>query len=91
MLTFKSENINESPTESIPFGYCNGVKSAGDETTNPCSFRLDYAGDFFYFYAETVEEKDKWIGVVSRQIIKPGNTNNIKKRDNESSSDDNED
>lgn len=41
-MTYKSEDITESCTESIPFKYCNGVKSAEDETNWENSFRIDY-------------------------------------------------
>ncbi len=52
LLTYKSENINDSPTEKIPFKWCNGVKSAQDETNKASSFRLDYNGELYFFYTE---------------------------------------
>ena len=33
LQTYKSEDVNEKPTEAIYFKHCNGVKSAEDETT----------------------------------------------------------
>lgn len=90
LLTYKSEDVNENPTESINFKLCNGVKSADDETAQQNSFRIDCAGDFFYFYAESEGEKDIWIGLISKQIISP-NAKLIKEKNSESSSDDNED
>ena len=42
LMTYKSEDITEMSTEIIPFKFCNGVKSAEDETNKPNSFRIDY-------------------------------------------------
>ena len=60
------KNINESPTETLSFKLCNGVKSAEDETANPKSFWIDYNGELFYFYVEENSEKDLWIGLISK-------------------------
>ena len=65
LATFENENVNESPTDILIIKHCHGVKSADDETKKPHSFRVDYSGTLFYFYADTHEEKDKWIGLIS--------------------------
>ena len=71
ILTFKNENINEKATEILKIKLCNGVKSAEDETKKQFSFRVDYSGEFFYFYVNSQLEKDKWVGLISKQIIAP--------------------
>jgi hypothetical protein len=45
---------------------CRGVKSAEDETKKDYSFRIDLGTIVFFFHAETTEQKEKWIGVISK-------------------------
>jgi len=45
---------------------CKGVKSAEDETKKDFSFRIDLGNIVFYFHSETTEQKEKWIGVISK-------------------------
>lgn len=71
LITYKNENINESPTEIITIKNCNGVKSAEDDTKKNYSFRIDYGGEYFFFHVTNQQEKDKWVGLISKQIIAP--------------------
>ena len=87
LMTFDSENINEAPTEILYIKYCNGVKSAEEETNKENSLCIDYQGTLFYFYADSAEEKTKWIGIISKSIITPS-IKQIKQYESDSSDDD---
>ena len=50
---------------------CSTVKSSDDEINKEFSFKLDINGVTFYFYAESYEEKEGWIGALGRSMIKP--------------------
>ena len=58
--------MKQNPTESIVLKQCRGVKSAEDETKKDFSFRVDMGASVFFFHAETQEQKEKWIGVISK-------------------------
>ena len=65
LLTFKSENINDAPTETIQIKTCKSIKSADSQTGKPHSFCI-HGNDIEYnFYADTEDDKNKWIGLVS--------------------------
>jgi hypothetical protein len=67
LFTYKSQDMKSKPTESITLKQCRGVKSAEDETKKDYSFRIDLGTIVFFFHAETTEQKEKWIGVISKQ------------------------
>ena len=48
-----------------------GTPSRTKKLTTPCIQKLDINGVTFYFYAETYEEKESWIGALGRAMIKP--------------------
>lgn len=66
LLTYKTQDMKNKPTESIPLQFCKGVKSAEDETKKEYSFRVDLGDTVFFFHADNTEQKEKWIGVVSK-------------------------
>ncbi len=65
LLTYKTENVNETPTENIKVSSCKAVKSANDETGQAQSFCIQGDGIEYFFYADTEEEKNRWIGLIS--------------------------
>merc|ERR1711939_363633 len=71
LYTFESQDLKAKPTEIITLRMCKGVKSAEDDTKKENSFRVDFVGNTFFFQAETAEKKEKWIGVISKQMISP--------------------
>lgn len=60
--------MKTKPTEVISLKQCKGVKSAEDETKKDFSFRIDLGNIVFYFHSETTEQKEKWIGVISKNL-----------------------
>lgn len=66
LYTYKSQDMRSKPTEAILLRICRGVKSAEDFTKKPFSFQIDLGHFVFYFHAETNEQKEKWIGVISK-------------------------
>lgn len=68
LYTYKSQDMKSKPTESISLKQCRGVKSAEDETKKDFSFRVELGGTVFFFHAETTEQKEKWIGVISNTL-----------------------
>lgn len=85
LYTFETQEITKSqPTETIQLKSCKGVKSAEDDTKKENSFRVDFAGNTFFFVADSPEKKEKWIGVISKQMISP----NIINHDRDSSESD---
>ena len=71
LLTFREKGSYTNPTEAIKMDSCSTVKSSDDEINKEFSFKLDIAGVTFYFYAESYEEKEGWIGALGRSMIKP--------------------
>lgn len=66
LYTYKTQDMKTKPTEVISLKQCKGVKSAEDETKKDFSFRIDLGNIVFYFHSETTEQKEKWIGVISK-------------------------
>lgn len=77
--------MKQKPTEMIQLKMCKGVKSAEDDTKKENSFRVDFVGNTFFFVADSPEKKEKWIGVISKQMISP---NIINDNDDSDDSDD---
>ena len=70
MLTYRERGNYSSPTESIKMDTCSTVKSSDDEINKEFSFKLEINGVTFFFYAESYEEKEGWIGALGRAMIK---------------------
>ena len=68
LLTYKDENINEAPTEKLSLKRCTAVKSADTQTQKLHSFCVHCGGNDYFFFAETADEKDRWIGLISGLI-----------------------
>ena len=69
LYTYKGQDMKSKPTETISLKMCRGVKSAEDETKKDYSFRIDLGTIIFFFHAETNEQKEKWIGVISKSKL----------------------
>ena len=68
-LTYDREDNKGEPTEAFLLKHCFGVKSCDDETSKEYSFRIDYAGTPFFFFCNSKNEKDKWIGSISKNNL----------------------
>ena len=84
--TYETQDTSKKPTEEIPLNICRGVKSAKDDTKMDHSFRIDLGYAIFYFYAETEEEKEKWIGKISKNMIRPEKINHQNQEDDDDDS-----
>ena len=75
--SFENEASRDDPTESIPLPFVRTVCSAEDDTKKAFSFvdsgeqKVVAGPNTFYFYCESLEEKDSWISLVTRGLIKP--------------------
>jgi hypothetical protein len=63
--------MGSSPTESLLLRDCTTVKSADEETGRENSFKVESSERTFYLVASSAEEKESWIGVIGRQMIRP--------------------
>ena len=63
--------MGSSPTEFLLLRDCSTVKSADDETGRENSFKIESPDRTFYLVANSVGEKESWIGVIGRQMIRP--------------------
>ena len=66
LATYGSEDTSGSPTEVLLIKRCNAVRSAEDETLKPNSFRVEHEGVAYFFYADTLAEKDGWVNFLSK-------------------------
>lgn len=59
-------------TELIPFGQMMTVRSAEHEVQQEHAFTLQRQKDarFFYFVAESAQEKEGWVGAIGRQMVR---------------------
>ena len=70
--TYKEENISDSaPTERIPLDQTTTVKSAEEETKREFAFKVETRERIFYFCTSDVSDKETWIGVIGRAMVKP--------------------
>ena len=63
--------MGSAPTEYLLLKDCTTVKSADDETGRENSFKVESSERTFYLVASTAAEKESWIGVIGRQMIRP--------------------
>ena len=47
------------------------MKSADDDTGKENSFRVDTPGRVFHLIADSVSDKEAWIGRIGRQMVRP--------------------
>lgn len=64
-------HMGSSPTEYLLLKDCTTVRSSEDETGKPNSFKVESADRTFFLVAPSNEDKEAWIGMVGRQMIRP--------------------
>jgi hypothetical protein len=64
-------HMGSSPTEQLLLRDCTTVKSADEETGRENSFKIETSDRTFYLVASSPAEKESWIGVIGRQMIRP--------------------
>ena len=64
-------HMGSAPTEYLLLKDCSTVRSADEETGRENSFKIESSDRTFYLVASSMEEKEAWIGVIGRQMIKP--------------------
>ena len=63
--------MGSAPTEYLLLKDCSTVRSADEETGRENSFKIESSDRTFYLVASSAEEKESWIGVIGRQMIRP--------------------
>lgn len=63
--------MGSAPTEYLMLRDCTTVKSADEETGRDNSFKVESSERTFYLVASSPAEKESWIGVIGRQMIRP--------------------
>ena len=63
--------MGSAPTESPLLRDCTTVRSADEETGKENSFKVESSDRTFYLVAGSAQEKEAWIGVIGRQMIRP--------------------
>jgi hypothetical protein len=64
-------HMGSAPTEYLLLKDCTTVRSADEETGRENSFKVESSERTFYLVAASLEEKEAWIGVIGRQMIRP--------------------
>ena len=64
-------HMGSAPTEYLLLRDCTTVKSADEETGKEHSFKVESSERTFYLTAGSAAEKESWIGVIGRQMIRP--------------------
>lgn len=64
-------HMGSTPTEYLFLRDCTTVKSADEETGRENSFKVESNERTFYLVASSSSEKESWIGVIGRQMIRP--------------------
>eukprot|EP00919_Chromeraceae_sp_WS-2016_P002785 GHVR01006878.1.p1 GENE.GHVR01006878.1~~GHVR01006878.1.p1 ORF type:complete len:120 (+),score=22.08 GHVR01006878.1:222-581(+) len=70
LYTFKVENDYNNPSEMIILSECTTVES-GDFIDKKNTFKLVTPTQTFWFDADSVGEKEQWIGSLGRQMVRP--------------------
>jgi len=65
LITYETENINDKPTEKVPLKNCHSARNGEEETGIDYSLILEADEGNFFFFAESGEERDRWVGVLS--------------------------
>jgi len=73
ICSFESQggHVGSAPTEYLLLKDCTTVRSADDETGRENSFKIESTDRTFFLIASSMEEKESWIGVIGRQMIRP--------------------
>jgi hypothetical protein len=64
-------HVGSSPTEYLLLKDCTTVRSADDETGRDNSFKIESSDRTFFLVGSNQEDKESWIGVIGRQMIRP--------------------
>ena len=64
-------HVGSAPTEYLLLKDCTTVRSADDETGRENSLKIESTDRTFFLVASSAEEKESWIGVIGRQMIRP--------------------
>ena len=65
------KGYSEKATEQINLSECITVKAADEELRNDLAFLVDTRERSFYFRVKDANERESWIGVVGKAMIKP--------------------
>ena len=73
LCSFESQggHVGSSPTEYLLLKDCTTVRSADEETGREHSLKIESSDRTFYLVASSQEDKESWIGVIGRQMIRP--------------------
>jgi hypothetical protein len=63
--------MGSSPTEYLLLKDCTTVRSADEETGKDNSIKVESPDRTFLLVASSPEEKEAWIGMIGRQMIRP--------------------
>ena len=69
LTTYKSDNMKKV-TEKITLQECFTIKTVDEDIRVANSFRLDSTQSKFYFKAENHVNKERWIGIIGRYMVK---------------------
>lgn len=64
-------HMGSSPTEYLLLKDCTTVRSADEETGKDNSIKVESPDRTFLLVASSPEEKEAWIGMIGRQMIRP--------------------
>merc|ERR1719343_681807 len=70
LCSFKAPGDYRNPTEVIRLQECTTVKSCEEEVGKENAFRLEAGGRNFFLIAESNQEKEAWIGIIGRAMVR---------------------
>jgi len=71
LCSFRTQGETRNATEAIRIRECSSVLSADGDTGKENSFRVDTPGRVFYLISEGATDKESWIGIIGRQMVRP--------------------
>lgn len=71
VMTFKTDNTNDSATENFSLRQCSIVKSADEDVKKPNAFRVETYNRTLFFCTVSAVEKEAWIGAIGRAMMRP--------------------
>merc|ERR1711924_202225 len=71
LCSFKQQNMYSNPTEVIRLREGSTVKSSSEETGREHTFRVESPNRTFELIAENAQDKEAWIGIIGRQMVRP--------------------
>ena len=73
LLTFEKEGVYENPTEIIQVSSLKSVKS--DDNPLSFNFRVETTEGNFIFEANSLDDKESWIGHIGKCMVQVGTKN----------------